>query len=40
VDIALAGKEMPTLKPRNVTPQQMLRGLIQGGADAAAGLWR
>lgn len=23
-DIALFGKEMPTLKPRNVTPQQML----------------
>ncbi len=31
-DIALAGKEMPTLKPRNVTPQQMLQGLIKGGA--------
>ena len=24
-DIALVGKEMPTLKPRNVTPQQMLQ---------------
>ena len=31
-DIALIGKEMPTLKPRNVTPQQMLQGLIKGGA--------
>ncbi len=31
-DIALAGKEMPTLKPRNVTAQQLLQGLIQGGA--------
>jgi hypothetical protein len=31
-DIALFGKEMPTLKPRNVTPQQMLQGLIKGGA--------
>ena len=31
-DIALVGKEMPALKPRNVTPQQMLQGLIKGGA--------
>jgi predicted peroxiredoxin len=31
-DIALAGKEMPTLKPRNVTPQQMLQGVIKAGA--------
>ena len=31
-DIALSGQAMPTLKPRNVTPQQMLQGLIQGGA--------
>ena len=31
-DIAVAGKEMPSLKPRNVTPQQMLQGLIKGGA--------
>lgn len=31
-DIAVAGKEMPTLKPRNVTPQQMLQGLIKNGA--------
>jgi predicted peroxiredoxin len=31
-DIALVGKEMPTLKPRNVTPQQMLQGLIKAGA--------
>lgn len=25
-------REMPTLKPRNVTPQQMLQGLIKAGA--------
>jgi uncharacterized protein YdeI (BOF family) len=31
-DIAVAGKEMPTLKPRNVTPQQMLQGLLKAGA--------
>ena len=31
-DIAVVGKEMPSLKPRNVTPQQMLQGLIKGGA--------
>lgn len=31
-DIAVAGKEQPALKPRNVTPQQMLQGLIQAGA--------
>ena len=31
-EIAVAGKEMPTLKPRNVTPQQMLQGLIKSGA--------
>jgi hypothetical protein len=31
-DIAVTGKEMPTLKPRNVTPQQMLQGLIKAGA--------
>jgi hypothetical protein len=31
-DIALAGKGMPTLKPRNVTPQQMLQGVIKAGA--------
>jgi sulfur relay (sulfurtransferase) complex TusBCD TusD component (DsrE family) len=31
-DIALAGKEGAALKPRNVTPQQMLQGLIKGGA--------
>ncbi|MBI5271578.1 MAG: DsrE family protein [Burkholderiales bacterium] len=30
--IAVAGQQMPTLKPRNVTPQQMLQGLIQAGA--------
>lgn len=30
-DIAVAGKDMPTLKPRNVTPQQMLQGLIKAG---------
>jgi len=28
-DIALTGKEMPTLKPKNVTAQQMLQGLIK-----------
>jgi len=31
-DIALTGKEMPTLKPKNVTPQQMLQGLLKNGA--------
>lgn len=31
-DIAVAGHSLPTLKPRNVTAQQMLQGLIQGGA--------
>ena len=31
-DIALAGREMPALKPRNVTPQQMLQGVIDAGA--------
>jgi len=31
-DIAVAGKDMPTLKPRNVTPQQMMQGLIKAGA--------
>jgi hypothetical protein len=31
-DIAVAGQELPTLKPRNVTAQQMLQGLIQAGA--------
>jgi hypothetical protein len=31
-DIALTGKEMPTLRPRNVTPQQMLQGVIKAGA--------
>ena len=31
-DIALVGQVMPALKPRNVTPQQMLQGLIQAGA--------
>lgn len=31
-DIALTGQSMPTLKPRNVTPQQMLQGVIQAGA--------
>ena len=31
-DIALVGKEMPTLKPRNVTPQQMLQAVIKAGA--------
>lgn len=31
-NIALTGQDMPSLKPRNVTPQQMLQGLIKGGA--------
>lgn len=31
-DIAVNGLNMPTLKPRNVTPQQMLQGLIKAGA--------
>lgn len=31
-DIAVTGKEMPALKPKNVTPQQMLQGLIKAGA--------
>ncbi len=31
-DMAVVGKEMPSLKPRNVTPQQMLQGLLKGGA--------
>ena len=31
-DIAVAGKDMPKLKPRDVTPQQMLQGLIKAGA--------
>lgn len=31
-DIALVGKEMPTLKPKNVTPQQILQGMIKNGA--------
>ena len=31
-DIAVNGLIMPTLKPRNVTPQQMLQGLIKAGA--------
>lgn len=30
--IALVGQEITVLKPLNVTPQQMLQGLIQGGA--------
>jgi len=31
-DIALAGQDTPALKPRNVTPQQMLQGLVKNGA--------
>jgi hypothetical protein len=31
-DIAVTGKDMPSLKPRNVTAQQMLQGLIKAGA--------
>ena len=31
-NIAVNGQTMPSLKPRNVTPQQMLQGLIKAGA--------
>ena len=31
-DIAVTGQEMPKLKPKDVTPQQMLQGLIKSGA--------
>jgi predicted peroxiredoxin len=31
-DIALIGKPGATLKPRNVTPQQMVQGLMKNGA--------
>jgi len=31
-DMAVVGKQMSSLKPRNATPQQMLQGLIKGGA--------
>lgn len=31
-DIAVQGVELPKLKPRDVSPQQMLVGLIKGGA--------
>jgi sulfur relay (sulfurtransferase) complex TusBCD TusD component (DsrE family) len=31
-DIAVAGKETPALKPKNVTVQQMLQGLMKAGA--------
>lgn len=31
-DIAVLGQTMPALKPRNLTPQQMLQGLIKAGA--------
>jgi sulfur relay (sulfurtransferase) complex TusBCD TusD component (DsrE family) len=31
-DIAVNNATLPALKPRNVTPQQMLQGLIKGGA--------
>lgn len=31
-DIAVKGQQGATLKPRNVTPQQMLQGLIKAGA--------
>lgn len=31
-DIAVVGQAMPSLKPKNVTPQQMLQGLIKAGA--------
>ncbi len=31
-DIALVGAELPKLKPRDVTTQQMLQGVIKAGA--------
>ena len=31
-DIAVVGKELPKLKPKDVTTQQMLQGLIKNGA--------
>lgn len=31
-DMALKGHQMPALKPKNVTPQQMLQGLVKNGA--------
>ena len=31
-DVAVAGKEGTQLKPKDVTPQQMLQGLIKNGA--------
>jgi len=31
-DMALKGAEMPKLKPKGVTPQQMLQGLVKNGA--------
>jgi len=31
-DIAVSNATLPALKPRNVTPQQMLQGLIKAGA--------
>jgi predicted peroxiredoxin len=31
-DIAVNSAKLPSLKPRNATPQQMLQGLIKGGA--------
>ncbi len=31
-DIAVNGQNMPSLKPRNFTSQQMLQGLIKAGA--------
>jgi predicted peroxiredoxin len=30
--LAVKGKEFPVLKPRNVTPHQMLQGLMKAGA--------
>jgi len=31
-DIAVVGQELPKLKPRDVTPHQMLQGVIKAGA--------
>ena len=31
-DMAVQGHQMPALKPKNVTPQHMLQGLVKNGA--------
>ena len=35
-DMAVTGQTMPTLKPQNVTPQQMLQGLLKPGVRTLA----